>query len=205
MELRQKRVRILLFVVGIILLSKTAGKCRELVGEEGSSQCGKFTIFDCFDMGAGSLGCSVKEAAKLFSYNVETARVLKARDEAVETALFQAASKGMSQKKSSKLAEKHGKKAAKMASREAKRVIGPIMSSGWDFFEAIYYGATMTEGFLRSIGTLFGTYSGGFFGEQCLGRLGYLVGSQIGSWAGGRIGLMVYDVVNAVHFLSLKL
>ena len=110
----------------------------------------------------------------------------------------------MTQKESTKFANKQGKMAAKKANREAKRVIGPIISSGWDLFEAMYYGATKVEGFMRCIGTLFGTYSGGFYGEQSLGKIGYLVGSQIGSWVGGRVGLMVYDVVNVVHYLSLK-
>ena len=59
----------------------------------------------------------------------------------------------------------------------------------------------MTEGFLRGSGTLVGTYAIGFVGEQRFGRFGYLVGSHLGSWIGGRIGLMVYDVVNGVHFL----
>lgn len=59
----------------------------------------------------------------------------------------------------------------------------------------------MTEGFLRGSGTLVGTYVVGYLGEQRLGRFGYLIGSQIGSWVGGRIGLMVYDVVNGVNFL----
>ncbi|KAE8678647.1 lon protease-like protein 1 [Hibiscus syriacus] len=68
-------------------------------------------------------------------------------------------------------------------------------------FEAIYYGGTIAEGFLRGTGTLFCAYGGGFLGEQSLGRVGYLVGSHLGSWVGGRIGLMVYDVVNGVHYL----
>ncbi|KAK6159807.1 hypothetical protein DH2020_003188 [Rehmannia glutinosa] len=37
--------------------------------------------------------------------------------------------------------------------------------------------------------------------KQRFGRFGYLVGSQLGSWVGGRIGLMVYDVVNGIHYL----
>lgn len=59
----------------------------------------------------------------------------------------------------------------------------------------------MTEGFLRGTGTLFGTYAVGFLGEKKFGRFGYLIGSELGSWVGGRIGLMVYDVVNGVHYL----
>ena len=93
------------------------------------------------------------------------------------------------------------KEGAKFATWKAKHIIGPIISSGWDFFEAIYYGGTMTKGFLRGTGTLFGLHAGGFFGEQRFGRFGYLVGSQLGSWVGGRFGLMVYDVANGVHYL----
>ncbi|KAJ6762574.1 hypothetical protein OIU79_023343 [Salix purpurea] len=96
---------------------------------------------------------------------------------------------------------KKGTKAAKLAKRQAKRIIGPVISSGWDFFEALYYGSTIAEGFLRGSGTLVGAYAGGFLGDERLGRVGYLVGSHLGSWFGGRIGLMVYDVVNGVHYL----
>lgn len=59
----------------------------------------------------------------------------------------------------------------------------------------------MTEGLLRGTGTLFGTYAIGFLGEQKFGRVGYLVGSEFGSWVGGRVGLMVYDVVNGAGVL----
>jgi len=182
-----------------LLLS--AEKCRELVGEDGSSQSGKFTILNCFDMGSGTVACAVKEGVKLYFYNMRSSHVERARVRAIESALVDAVGQGMSPTDSAKHAQKEGKKAAKLASRQAKRIIGPIMSSGWDFFEAIYYGGTLTEGFLRGSGTLFGAYGGGFLGEQRLGRLGYLVGSHLGSWVGGRIGLMVYDVVNGLHLL----
>jgi hypothetical protein len=88
-----------------------------------------------------------------------------------------------------------------VAARQANRILGPIISSGWDFFEAIYFGGSMTEGFLRGIGTLFGTYVGGFHGEQRLGKLGYLAGSHLGSWGGGRIGLMIYDEINGLKYM----
>lgn len=182
-----------------LLLS--AEKCRQLVGEEGSSQSGKFTILNCLDMGSGTVACAVKEGVKLYFYNIRSSHVERARQIAIESALVDAVSQGMSPTDSAKHAHKEGKKAAKLASRQAKRIIGPIISSGWDFFEAIYYGGTYTEGFLRGTGTLFGAYAGGFLGEQSLGRLGYLVGSHMGSWVGGRIGLMIYDVVNGVHLL----
>ncbi|XP_027366959.1 uncharacterized protein LOC113873155 [Abrus precatorius] len=201
MDFQKRRVQLLLFVAAIIVLSLTAEKCRQLVGEEGSSQSGKFTILNCLDMGSGTVACAVKEGVKLYFYSIRSSHVERARSLAIESALVDAVSQGMSPTDSAKHAQKEGKKAAKLASRQAKRIIGPIISSGWDFFEAIYYGGTLTEGFLRGTGTLFGTYAGGFLGEQKLGRLGYLVGSHMGSWVGGRIGLMVYDVVNGVHLL----
>lgn len=191
----------LLFIAGIIVLSITAEKCRLLVGEEVASQSGKFTFLNCFDMGSGTLACVVKEGVKLYFYNIRAAHVERARNQAIESALVDGTSQGMSAKDLAKYAQKEGAKAAKLASRQTKRIIGPIISSGWDFFEAIYYGGTMTEGFLRGTGTLFGTYAGGFLGEERLGRFGYLVGSHMGSWVGGRIGLMLYDVVNGVHFM----
>lgn len=152
-------------------------------------------------MSSGTLACTVKEGVKLYFYNIRAAHVEKARHQAMEVALTDALTQGLKPKDAAKQAQKEGAKAAKLATRQAKRIIGPIISCGWDFFEAIYYGGSLTEGFLRGTGTLFGTYAGGFHGEQRLGRLGYLVGSHLGSWVGGRIGLMVYDVGNGVHFL----
>ncbi|KAI6692351.1 hypothetical protein NL676_020061 [Syzygium grande] len=201
MDIQRKRVQLLVFVAGIIALSITAEKCRELMGEEASSQSGKFTLLNCLDMGSGTLACSVKEGVKLYFYNIRAAHVERARHLAMETAIVDALSQGLTAKDAATQAQKEGAKAAKLASRQAKRIIGPIISSGWDFFEAIYYGGTVTEGVLRGSGTLFGAYAGGFLGEQRLGKFGYLVGSHLGSWVGGRIGLMVYDVVNGVQFL----
>ncbi|KAJ1417176.1 Peptide chain release factor class I/class II [Sesbania bispinosa] len=173
----------------------------QLVGEKESSKSGKFTFLNCFDLGYGTLACSVKEGVKLYFYNIRAAHVERARHDAIQSALADAVSQGMSPTDSQKYAQKEGAKAAKLTSRKAKRIIGPIISSGWDFFEAVYYGGTCTEGFLRGTGTLFGAYAGGFLGEQRLGRFGYLVGSHMGSWFGGRIGLMLYDVANGVHYL----
>lgn len=199
--LEKKRVHFLLFLVGIIALSITAEKCRELVGQEAASKSGKFTFLNCFDGSSGTLACLVKEGVKLYFYNVRSLHVERARNQAIETALTDALSQGLAAKDAAKQAQKEGAKAAKLATRQAKRIIGPIISSGWDFFEALYYGGTMTEGFLRGTGTLIGTYSVGFIGEQRFGRFGYLLGSHLGSWVGGRIGLMVYDVVNGVQYL----
>ncbi|XP_022746580.1 uncharacterized protein LOC111296496 [Durio zibethinus] len=201
MDFQSKRVQLLLLIAGVILLSITAEKCRQLVGEEASSQSGQFTFLNCFDMGSGSASCAVKEGVKLYFYNIRAAHVERARSLAIEKAIEDAVSQGMAAKDAAKQALIEGKKAAKLATRQAKRIIGPIISSGWDFFEAIYYGGTITEGFLRGTGTLFGAYGGGFLGEQSLGRVGYLVGSHLGSWVGGRIGLMVYDVANGVQYL----
>lgn len=159
---------------------------------------------NCFDGGSGTLACLVKEGVKLYFYNIRSFHIEKKRNKAIEVAVADAISQGMTAKDAAKYAQKEGEKAAKLATRKAKRIIGPIISSGWDFFEALYFGGTMTEGFLRGTGTLFGTYYMGFIGEESLGRFGYLVGSQVGSWIGGRIGLMVYDIVNgAEYFLQV--
>ena len=96
----------------------------------------------------------------------------------MEASLADAISQGMEAKAAAKQAQKDGAKATKMATRKAKRIIGPIISSGWDFFEAIYCGGTVTEGFLKGTGTLFGTYFVGYLGDERYGRFGYLVGSE---------------------------
>ncbi|GAU11444.1 hypothetical protein TSUD_344350 [Trifolium subterraneum] len=198
MDFQKRRVRFLVIVSAIILLSIIG---RELVGDKPSSKSEKFTLLNYFDLGSGTLACLVKESVKLYVNNIRSAHVEKARHDAIQSALVDAASQGMSPTVAEKHAQKQGAKAAKLATRKAKRIIGPIASSGWDFFEAVYYDGTLTEGFLRGTGTLVGTYGGGFMGEQRLGRFGYLVGSQLGSWIGGRIGLMLYDVANAVHYM----
>ncbi|CAI9283087.1 unnamed protein product [Lactuca saligna] len=72
----------------------------------------------------------------------------------------------MEAKATAKQAQKDRAKAAKMVPRKAKRIIGPIISSGWDFFEAIYYGGTVTEGFLKGTGTFSRTYFAGYLGEE---------------------------------------
>lgn len=178
-----------------------AEKFREFVGEEAASKSGKFTFLNCFDMGSGTLACVAKEGVKLYVYNIRNSHVERVRQRATEIALTEAITGGLSASVAAKQAQKAGTKAAKDASRQARRIVGPIISSGWDFFEAIYFGGTMTEGFLRGAGTLFGTYAGGYQGEQRLGRFGYLMGSHLGSWIGGRIGLMVYDIIYGLDYL----
>ncbi|URE00945.1 hypothetical protein MUK42_19950 [Musa troglodytarum] len=152
-------------------------------------------------MGSGSLSCVVKEGVKLYAYNIRNAHVERIRQRETENALTEALTEGLTASMAAKKAQKAGTKAAKEASRQAKRITGPLISSGWDFFEALYFGGTLTEGFLRGTGTLFGAYAVGNHGEQRPGRLGYLIGSHLGSWIGGRIGLMVYDVVNGLDYL----
>ena len=152
-------------------------------------------------MGSGSLACAGKEGVKLYVNNLRSAHMERVRERAIEKALADAVTEGLNPAEAAKLAQKVGAKAKKVAARQAKRILGPIISSGWDFFEAMYFGGSMTEGFLRGTGTLFGTYVGGFHGEERLGKFGYLAGSQLGSWVGGRIGLMFYDIINGLNYM----
>ena len=85
-------------------------------------------------MGSGTVACAVKEGVKLYFYNIRSSHAERARSQAIESALVDAVTQGMSPTDSAKHAQKEGKKAAKLASRQAKRIIGPIISSGWDFF-----------------------------------------------------------------------
>ncbi|KAG2552493.1 uncharacterized protein LOC120652619 [Panicum virgatum] len=203
LDIQKRRVRLMLLIMGVLVLSMTAEKFRELVGKEASSKSGQFTFMNCFDMGSGSLACSVKEGVKLYVNNLRTAHLERVRQHALERALADAMTEGLTPAEAAKQAHKVSTKAAKVAARQANRILGPIISSGWDFFEAMYFGGSMTEGFLRGSGTLFGTYAGGFHGEERFGKLGYLVGSQLGSWGGGRIGLMIYDIISGLkHMLQ---
>ncbi|KAL4373317.1 uncharacterized protein DS421_5g144680 [Arachis hypogaea] len=97
-------------------------------------------------------------------------------------ALTDTKSQGMAQSLAEKHAEKEGTKIAKLASQKAQCVIGPMISVGWDFYEAVYYGGNDKEGAIREGGSFFGSFVGGFFGEQRLGRLGFLVGSRKLVW-----------------------
>lgn len=100
-----------------------------------------------------------------------------------------------------KTAKEKGNAAARRASMEAKHIMGPILSSGWDFFETLYVGGSLLEGITRGTGTFLGAYVGGIIGEGKLTWVGFLVGSQLGSWVGSRMGLMVYDVGKGVQYL----
>lgn len=201
LDIQKRRVQLTLFIVGVIALSMTAEKFREIMGDDASSKSGKFTFLNCFDMGSGTVACGVKLGVKHYVYGIRNKHVEKVRQQVTEQALADALKEGLSASEAAKQAQTSGTKAAKLASRQAKRILGPIISSGWDFFEAIYYGGTMTEGFLRGTGTLFGTYVFGYHGEQRFGKIGYFGGSHLGSWVGGRIGLMLYDVVNGISYM----
>ena len=41
-------------------------------------------------------------------------------------------------------------------------------------------------------------------GDNRFGRVGYLIGTQVGSWAGSKIGLMCYDIAKAVQLVSTE-
>ncbi|CAH9145039.1 unnamed protein product [Cuscuta epithymum] len=174
--MKKKRVQLLLAIVAVASLSTTDG-------------------------GSGSIACVAKEAIKLYAYSIRTSHVDRAKSVAMQGALTDAVSQGMSTKEATKEANKAATRAAKVATRQVDRVLGPIVSSGWDFFEVFYFGGTVTEGSLRSSGTLIGTYLVGFLGEQSFGKIGYCGGSIMGSWVGGKIGLLVYDLVNGVHHI----
>ncbi|PWA91232.1 hypothetical protein CTI12_AA092380 [Artemisia annua] len=201
MDFQKRRFQLLVFVLGYTSLSFIAGLCRDMAGQTASSQIGKFSIFDCFDGGSGTLVCGVKESVKLYTNNIRTVHAEMARNKAIESAIADALSQGIESKAAAKQAQKAGAKAAKVANKNANRILGPIVSSGFDLIEVMYYEGTVTEGVSRGAGTLFGTYFVGFLGEEKFGKIGYLVGSTLGSWIGGKIGLMTYDVANALHFL----
>lgn len=205
LDIQKRRVRLLLLITGVLALSMTAEKFRELVGKEAASKSGQFTFMNCFDMGSGSLACTAKEGVKLYVNNIRSAHLEMVRQRAMEKALADAVTQGLTPSEAAKQAQKISAKATKVAARQANRILGPIISCGWDFFEAMYFGGSMTEGFLRGTGTLFGTYVGGFHGEERFGKLGYLAGSHLGSWGGGRIGLMIYDVISGLKYMFLSI
>jgi predicted lipid-binding transport protein (Tim44 family) len=96
-------------------------------------------------------------------------------------ALADDVAEGLTPSEAAKQAHKVCAKATNIAAPQANRILGPIISCGWDFFEAMYSGGSMMGGFLRGTGALFGTYVGGFLGEEQFGKLGYLAGSHVES------------------------
>ncbi|KAL0311464.1 UNVERIFIED_CONTAM: hypothetical protein Sangu_2441100 [Sesamum angustifolium] len=193
----------LISLTGILVLSFLAEKCRQLRGVEHPSRSPteRFTFTNCFDMRFGTMACLLKEIIKLYLYYIRALYVQKARTEAAENALAENLSKGQDFDHSVAVASKQGKAATRRASRQAKHVMGPMASAGWDLFETMYMGGSSAEAIVRSCGTFVGAYSGGIAGEGKMGWLGFVVGSQVGSWIGGRIGLMGYDIWDGVQYL----
>ncbi|KAH7511135.1 hypothetical protein ACOSP7_000533 [Xanthoceras sorbifolium] len=78
--------------------------------------------------------------------------------------------------------------------------MGPIVSSGLDYFEMLYVGLTHKEEIAVATGSFIGAYVGGFSGEKWAPnepssrRLRVVCGSIMGNWLGARVGLMVYDI-----------
>ncbi|XP_049388831.1 uncharacterized protein LOC125853201 [Solanum stenotomum] len=193
----------LLSLTAILVLSFIAEKCRQLVGEESASRSRteRFTFINCFDMSYGTIGCILKELVKIYLHYIRATHVHKVRNEATKEAVQESLSKGLSLEDAVKTGQQVGNAVAKRASLQAKHIMGPMVSSGWDFFETIYVGGTLYEAIIRSVGTLLGSYIGGIIGEGKTRWLGFLLGSQFGSWIGGRLGLILYDVGNGLQFL----
>lgn len=152
-------------------------------------------------MSYGTTACLLKEIIKLYLYYIRAIYVQKVRSEAAERALKENLSKRQDFDRAVAAAREEGNAAARRASRQVKHVMGPMLSAAWDLFETMYVGGSAAEGIVRSGGTFVGAYGGGIVGEGKMGWLGFVAGSQMGSWIGGRIGLMVYDVWNGVQCL----
>lgn len=152
-------------------------------------------------MSYGTIGCVLKELVKIYLHYIRATHVHKVRNEATKEAVQESLSRGLSLEDAVKTGQQVGNAVAKRASLQAKHIMGPMVSSGWDFFETIYVGGTLYEAVIRSVGTLMGSYIGGIIGEGKNRWLGFLMGSQFGSWIGGRLGLILYDVGNGLQFL----
>ncbi|PIN15604.1 hypothetical protein CDL12_11748 [Handroanthus impetiginosus] len=161
-------------ILALISFIVSAEKCRQLVGEEQYSS--RFAFINCFDMSYGTKACLLKEIIKLYLYYNRAIYVQKDFDSAVEAA------------------REEGNAAARRALRVARHIMGPMLNAGMDLLETIYLGGSVAEGMVRGSGTFVGAYVGGIMGD---GWLGFVVGSQFGSWIGGRIGLVAYDIGNA--------
>jgi hypothetical protein len=179
------------------------------LGAENLSRTETLSWKDCLDGGAGSFACGAKQLVKLFVFNIRGSYVEQAKVRAYDIAFSKGISEGMAINAAQDKAAKLAKEAAKVASRKHKRITGPIVSGGWEFFEVLYYSGTYFEALLKGAGALIGTYVGGGLGEQRLNwphpRIGYLVGSHIGSWLGGEAGLVFHDLSNGAQFLKNSL
>lgn len=198
---KQKTLWLAGLLIAFLLLATAAEKARQLIGEDAASRSGQFTWINCFDMGTGSLACVAKEGIKSYVYNIRAGHLARVQQRSFEIAYANALAEGKAAQVASKEAKNAGIKAEKLASRKARRALGPFSAAAWDMFEALYYGGTMFEATMRGLGTIGGTYWGGLQGELSVGRVGYLIGSHLGSWVGGRVGLMLYDICVGMHFL----
>ncbi|KAH6808524.1 hypothetical protein C2S51_029632 [Perilla frutescens var. frutescens] len=204
-------MQLLSSVAGILLLSFAAEKCRELAGEEeeyswrNRNRGERFTFTDCFDMKLGTAACVIKEIIKLYLYYIRAIHIHKVRSEAAQRSLAADLSDKQDFDAAVAAAREEGEAAARRAKRHWRHVMGPVLSAGWDLFETLYVGGGAAEAVVRSAGTLVGAYGGGIAGEGRMGWVGFVAGSQVGSWAGGRVGLMVFDVWNGVRFFLHRL
>ncbi|CAM6067663.1 unnamed protein product [Sphagnum tenellum] len=112
-----------------------------------------------------------------------------------------ALAQGMARKEAERHSQKLAQAAGKEKSCQARRISGPLFAAVWDTFEVLYYGGSFLEASMQASGTLCGTWLGALEGEKRMGRVGYLVGGQIGSWVGSRLALMVYDIGKAGQLL----
>jgi hypothetical protein len=193
----------------VLVLFFAAQRSREALGAHNLSRTEDLSWEDCLDGGTGTLACGAKQLVKIYFLNIRGSYVEKARQKAYDIAVKKGIADGLAINVAREKATKLGKEAAKLASRKHKRITGPIISGAWEFFEVLYYRGTIIEAGMKGVGTLAGTYFGGGFGEQRLNwpssRIGYLVGSHVGSWIGGEVGVMLNDVCNGARLLTISL
>lgn len=189
---------------GIWCFLCSAKEARREFGDEVASKTGKDDFGDCFNLGFGSLTCAVKISSKFYTNNLRTSIVERSKQKAYHVALQSAISDGLGMSEAKRKAESIAKAFAKDRSRQARRISGPLFAAAWDSLEVLYYGGSIAEVVMRATGTLCGTWWGGLLGEDKLGRVGYLIGSQVGSWVGSRIALMSYDIAKAGQLILLE-
>ncbi|CAK9214745.1 unnamed protein product [Sphagnum troendelagicum] len=155
---------------------------------------------------------SIKEECKVplcwlscFAYFLNASPAIRlveqAKYKAYDSALQSALAQGMARKEAERHSQKLAQAAGKEKSCQARRISGPLFAAVWDTFEVLYYGGSFLEASMQASGTLCGTWLGALEGEKRMGRVGYLVGGQIGSWVGSRLALMVYDIGKAGQLL----
>ncbi|KAG0555446.1 hypothetical protein M758_12G173000 [Ceratodon purpureus] len=207
-QVKQQRLRNfgfwMAFIVVFSLLHLGAKEARKQLGDEIASKTGKDDFGDCLDMGFGSLTCAVKQGSKMYTNNFRASIVEHTKQRAYHVALQSAISDGLAMSEAARKAQQIADIAAKVKKEQARRIIGPVFAAVWDGLEVLYYGGSFAEVSIRATGTLCGTWWGGILGEDRLGKVGYLIGTQVGSWAGSRIALMTYDIVKAIQLITLE-